>query len=287
MTFHLHLGAHKTASTHIQATLKKHRQGLAADGVMYHAPEDVQTLIRSGGHASAQMRALPSLRRAVASRRLLRLDTDVDRIVASHENSLGLCTEIFRARQLYPTAYRRLMIWRRLAERRPITIYLAIRNYAPFFSGAYIQAIRNAAFFEPDTAEKTDLITLPRRWPDVVKDIGKALPGARLIVWRYEDYPEISSSVLKSMTGQTPTPVQRRPMATPSQIAFQTLRESAVRTGTITNVDLDQVIKKHPITDDAQRFSLWSMEETALLTARYSEDVNQLHYDLGEDFLHR
>ena len=33
MTIHLHLGAHKTASTHIQAVLRKNTARLAGEGV--------------------------------------------------------------------------------------------------------------------------------------------------------------------------------------------------------------------------------------------------------------
>lgn len=285
MTFHLHVGAHKTASTHLQATLQKNRAVLAEAGIAWHRPDDVRALVKTDQGASARMGALPSLRRFRAMQRLAQLDANADRIVASDENSFGRCAEIFRSRALYPTAYDRMRLWRKLSSHRSATVYLAIRDYSRFFSGAYIQAIRNAAFFEPSKADRTALVDAARGWLDVVADVRRALPNARIIVWRYEDYEAVRDDLILRLTGHALAPVRRRPMATPSAAAFA-VAAAARKPGEVLSVQgLTSATQAHPVTTDNPRFSLWAADEAQRLSARYREDVERLRTDLGEDFL--
>lgn len=285
MTFHLHVGAHKTASTHLQATLRKHRAMLADGGVAWHGPDDVRALVRTDQGASARMGAVPSLRRFRAMQRLAQLDANTDRIVASDENSLGRCAEIFRSRALYPTAYDRMRLWRKLSSRRPATVYLAVRDYGAFFSGAYIQAVRNAAFFELSEADKNALVDAARGWVDVVADLRRALPNARIIMWRYEDYEAVRDDLTLRLTGLALAPIRRRPMATPSAAAFAAAAAARKPGEVLSASGLTSATRAYPISTGNPRFSLWAADEAQRLSARYREDVERLRTDLGEDFL--
>ncbi len=278
MTLHLHIGAHKTATTHLQATLIRHRAQLAEAGIQFVRPDDIRALIGSGRRAAARMGGMPSIRRTGAGRRLERLDNGADRLVLSDENSLGQCAEIFRSNSLYPTAMRRLTVWRQLAAKRDTTIYVSIRNYADFLSGAYVQSIRNAALHQPDTMRLTEM---PRRWTNVANDIRHAFPAARLRIWAYEDYAALTPRIIHEMTGLPLQPVRRRPMATPSAAAIVALSASS-RTSDKT---LDTLAADHPITPDNPKFTLWSEAQTQALSRMYDEDLAALRRDLGEDFL--
>lgn len=281
MTFHLHIGAHKTATTHLQATLIKHRDALADAGVQFERPDDIRSVIGPGRRAAAQMGPIPSFRRAGASRRLARLDQGRDRLVLSDENSLGLCPELFQRELLYPTAYRRLTVWRRLAAQRETVVYLCVRNYAAFFSSAYVQTIRKKSIIAPDADSLVAMTRMPRRWGDVIHDVRRALPDARLKVWAFEDHFDLLPSLLQEQTGLDLTPVRRRPMATPSVEAVAAFRIVSRRR----RRPLDQLAKEHPITDENPKFSLWTEAQSAALTEMYEEDVAGLRRDLGEEFL--
>ncbi|MEO0362077.1 MAG: hypothetical protein AAF322_13260, partial [Pseudomonadota bacterium] len=104
MPLHLHLGAHKTGSTHLQATLRRDRAALEADGLRLVPPE--QARAGRGGLAG----------RLVAGRRLARLTAGEGLTLASDENTLGLCAEIVAAGALYPDARARIALWSRAAE---------------------------------------------------------------------------------------------------------------------------------------------------------------------------
>ncbi len=286
MTFHLHLGAHKTASTHLQATLIKHRAMLAEAGVKFVRPDDIRTLIGSGQRAAVSMGALPSFRLARARRRLAHLDQGQDRIVISDENSLGQCAEMFQRELLYATSRRRLSVWGRLAAKRKTVVYLSVRNYAHFLSGSYVQSIRNADYFMPSSESLVAISRMPRRWGNVVEDIRNALPDARILVWAYEDYALLQRSLLERMTGLELSPVNRRPMATPSTGAVAQFGALSQRNGAaLTEITLDQFAKKNPISDRNTRFSLWNEDQSATLTKMYVSDLEKLRRDLGEDFL--
>lgn len=281
MTFHLHIGAHKTATTHLQATLIKHRDLLAEAGVQLERPDDIRAVIGPGRRAAVQMGPIPSFRRAGASRRLAALDQGRDRLVISDENSLGLCPELFQRELLYPTAYRRMAIWRRLAAQRETLVYVCVRNYAAFFSSAYVQTIRNKPIHAPDADSLAAIAKMPRRWGDVIGDIRRALPGARLRVWAFEDHFALLPALLQETTGLTMKAVRRRPMATPSADAIAAFRSKSRRR----RKPLDHLAKEHPITDQNPKFSLWSAAQAKALTEIYEDDVAALRRDLGEDFL--
>lgn len=281
MTLHLHIGAHKTATTHLQATLIRHRAQLAEAGVQFERPDTIRALIGPGRRASAAMGPFPSLRRAAAVRRLAQLDNGSKRILISDENSLGLCAEIFSRELLYPTARRRLQVWRRLCDHRRVIVYLSLRNYAHFFSAAYVQMIRKAPYFELDEITLASLIKMPRRWTDVVQDVRRALPNARVKCWAFEDYDALSSQLILDLTGQTLAPVQRRPMATPSAGAIQAYHRTPKRR----RLTLQQFAEEHPIDADTPKFSLWTEDQTEALTELYERDLSVLRAELGEDFL--
>ncbi len=281
MTFHLHVGAHKTATTHLQATLIRHRDRLVEAGVQFERPDDIRALLGPGRRAAVQMGPIPSFRRAIAARRLARLDQGRRRLIVSDENSLGVCPEIFERELLYPTAYRRITAWRCLAKRRDTVVYLCIRNYAPFLSAAAAQIIRKRPAFAPSADSLAALAKMPRRWGDVIGDIRRALPGARLRLWAFEDHQALLPILLREKTGLTLKPVNRRPMATPSVDAVTAFRTATRRHRPV----LDEMAKLHPITEQNPKFSLWTPALAEALTEMYRADVAAIRCDLGEDFL--
>lgn len=281
MTLHLHIGAHKTATTHLQATLIRHRAALAEAGVQFERPDAIRALVGPGRRAAVQMGPIPSFRRAGASRRLVKLDQGRDRMVISDENSLGLCPEIFQRELLYPTVYRRMTVWRRLSEQRQTVVYLCIRNYAAFFSGAFVQVIRTKSVVAPDADCLAAIAKMPRRWGDVIRDIRRALPSARLRLWRFEDHQALLPVLLQEKTGLVLQPVKRRPMATPSVAAVDAFRNAPRKH----RPPMEHFAKRYPINGENPKFSLWSNAQREALTEMYEADVSALRRDLGEDFL--
>jgi len=114
----LHLGAHKTASTHLQHALKAHEEQLIDAGVRFYGPQYLRERDRSipqmfgVGTAATTGRSAPL--------QLEFLAKDADRVILSEENFLG---KLFDERgvvgeQLYPLADMRI---NGLSQRLPHT----------------------------------------------------------------------------------------------------------------------------------------------------------------------
>ncbi|MEM7524680.1 MAG: hypothetical protein AAF360_13155 [Pseudomonadota bacterium] len=288
MNVHLHLGAHKTASTHMQATLRKNRDRLTAAGVSLISPDEVRALAGGGQEAAARMRPLPSLRAGAAAQRLrARLDERAGGgpVVAADENSLGRCAEVIARRALYPTAAARLAVWRP-ALAAEATVFLAIRSYADFFAGAHAQAARGGAAAALSPYALAALAALPRRWTDVVADIRSVAPRAHLVIWAYEDYPALDRSLMTRLTGLSGLDaVNRRPMATPRAPAMEAIfARAATRPGQeISAQAFDELAAAAP--KDAPRYDPFSPTARKAMEAAYAEDLDRLRADPGVETL--
>lgn len=287
MTVHIHLGAHKTASTHIQATFKKNAAALAAAGVTIVRPKDVRTAVGTVrermGHPL--FKRLGGRARRQAIHRLTGLGAPAAHLVAADENTLGLCADIIATGTLYPDAGIRSALWQGMAARRDATVYLAVRAYPSFFAAVHAQAGRNARYEPLLASQAAALAALPRRWPDVVADIAAALPEANLILWAYEDYAHLRPEILRRMTGLTDlSPVAVRPMRTPTAAAMRALAEAGQH-GPVSQDLRAEIIARHPHEKGASAYSPWTPEQRTQMRAAYAEDLIILKRRYGPQFL--
>ena len=287
MTVHIHLGAHKTASTHIQAILRKNAAELTAAGVTIVRPKEVRTAVGSVrermGHPLFP--AFGGMPRRRAMRRLARLGAGATHLVAADENTLGLCADIVSTGLLYPDAGIRTALWQRFRDGHDTTIYLAIRAYPSFFAAVHAQAGRNGRYERLMPAQAAALAALPRRWPEVIDEISGALPGAKVILWAYEDYAAVRSEVLMRMTGLSDLkPVAVRPMRTPTAAAMTALSEAGLR-GHVTEAQRAEIIAIHPNVKGAAAYSPWTPDQRAYMRAAYAEDLTALKARFGAQFL--
>ncbi|MEM7546574.1 MAG: hypothetical protein AAF367_13650 [Pseudomonadota bacterium] len=289
MTIHLHLGAHKTGSTHLQAVMRKNRHRLREAGTVYAPPDQLRDLIGPAQRAAAAVAPLPSLRAMSAARALARLADGAPKLlIAADENGLGHCGDMIRARRLYPEARARLGLWHRAARARDLTCFLAIRDYAAFFASVHIQSVRDGPLAEMKKEDRIGLAALPRRWPDLVAEIRRALPGARLVMWEFDDYEALRETVARRLSGQEGLkPVLRRSMQTPSIAAWAALQVVAAgREDRRVPKDVFRaVMADHPVTTNNPRYAPWATAEAARMTVAYHEDVAALRADAGIEFL--
>ncbi|MEL7463374.1 MAG: hypothetical protein AAFN79_04870 [Pseudomonadota bacterium] len=275
MSIHLHLGAHKTATTHIQAILRENAPRLAAAGLEWAPPSELRALIGRGRTAAAQMAPIPSLRAAVAAERLRRWARGRTRLILSDENSLGLTTEMMETGALYPAARARLRLLRNAARGRPLAVFLAIRDYAPFFTGVHAQSIRDGAALALTERDLRRLAALPRRWPNVIADIRRALPGAALTIWRFEDYGALKAEIPRLITGiDDLAPHRRVSMRTPSAPAIEAIFAAAAARpdGRIPKEDYARLRQSI----DGPRYMPFDERRQARMSAVYAEDIAAL-----------
>ena len=194
----LHVGAHKTASTHLQKSLLQHRDALARLGCCYIGPD----LLRHD-------LALPSLDRPIeAVTRRLRPLADylathpAQRTLISDENILSRPQDAFGQppAQLYPAAALRIHQLLAGLGLEDVTVALALRNPLDFLvslHGHMAMAGKMMGF----EAFVDGLDPLALRWSDLVARIA-ALPAvARVLLWRVEDYPVLAEPIAGALLG--------------------------------------------------------------------------------------
>lgn len=243
-----HIGAHKTATTHLQMTLARSR--LAA-GTRY------VPLVR--------------LRRLLTSRvRKRRLIVPWHRWYSgtwlfSDENILGTTADGLR---MYPHAAAALKYF----SDCDLSVYLCVRGYDSFLPSAWGERLWHHEFqpFEPEIPR--------RRWTDLVADLQSALPQVPIHVWRYEDYTVHSRAIIRDYADgaieRFPPPLHSRPK---SGFSTRAVAELEQYTGSkIGKRHLESVRERFPVSKAYPRFDPWSDEQKNRLSDMYAEDLAEL-----------
>lgn len=202
----LHIGAHKTATTHLQKSLSDARPALQQAGVAYHGPEsfrgDAPTLMHRFGIPHA-----PGAEgRPFRPTALHDLADGADRVILSEENFPGtLMNKRGRIRRpLYPDARRRIT---NLAERAgcALDVFLAIRQPTTFINSAFGQMMQSGTIVPLENFMRRNPIAMID-WAHLIGRL-KDAPGVRsFTIWRYEDYRAVFPQVCAALTGQTDGP---------------------------------------------------------------------------------
>ena len=221
----LHIGAHKTASTHFQTLCSANRDLLRNAGCIWFGPErlrhdlklpalhDSRTVMRWRGR---------HLRRALqgeirAGRHLL----------LSDENTLGSPRPpaMMAGSQFYPGADMRLAASCAALDLSGVTLALCIRNPLDWLiSGWGHQHLAG----RPLSFERfcTGLSPLALRWSEMVGRV-LALEAVRhVVLWRYEDYPALAAHLPARLVGLNGVEMQPLP---PQQGARQYLTGPSAR----------------------------------------------------------
>lgn len=243
-----HVGAHKTATTHLQLTLAGCQ---LAPGTRYVPLKRLRLTLTSPVRKGRPR--LPWHR------------WHDGRWLFSDENIIGTTLD---SPLLYPDPARAL---RYFIDCR-LSVFLCVRSYDTFLPAAYCERLWRSDP-EPFVAR------LPaRRWPDVVRDLRRDLPGVPVHAWRYEDYRDNAAEIIQSYAGGTVAafgpPLQQDPKSGFSGRAVaEALHLGKVRQR---RARVMQLREAYPVGPDYPRFNPWSDAEEARLQAMYAEDLDAL-----------
>ncbi len=196
----LHLGAHKTASTHLQRCLLADRATLSRAGVQVYGPPQLR-----GEHPTLLKRFdLPGAKSGLGDPQGALRDMlgDGHRLVLSEENLVGSLLNRYgkMAEPMYPEAEKRIADLAAKTAPGGLDLCLSIRQPTHFLNSAYGQHLMSGGSLEL----KKFLWKNPPRivdWFDFVRRL-RATPGVgRLTVWRYEDYRGVFDQITRAMLG--------------------------------------------------------------------------------------
>lgn len=185
----LHIGAHKTASSHLQKTLHNNRALISAEGIRVVAPHHLR---RQGRSLSAMFNLSwtesPKPRRT-PHEQLAFLARGHKRLVITEENFVGM---LFDRNgkvplPLYPAGPERVAeLVAACAPLKP-QLFVAVRNPATFMASVYSQVLFGSSHIGPRTFRaRNDWRQID--WADYIAKL-RAIPNVGdLYVWRQEDY---------------------------------------------------------------------------------------------------
>lgn len=290
----IHGGFHKTATTHIQGILKRNEKQLLQQGIRYVH----HRVTRKNFTVPVQLNCYANLgvpRRRVICDEALREMTSTffanltnegsERLILSDENFAGHCGQCVRGGQLYTYRTDFMNVFAREIPFRVSEVHLAIRSPADFFAAAYVEFLRSQKSdarpfrFVGESQMKKDVLTNKPKWNAVLQDVRLALPSAKIIVWRYEDYRELAKSILTNICGQK-ADIQKlkEPKATNSR---PTASGEAVRRMLDAHSlgGLPQLVEQRVALQEKYsrergwpRYDPWNKKERETLEASYSSD---------------
>ncbi len=286
-SWRIHIGAHKTATTHVQEILTLMRPQLLERGIDF---VDNPAVRRSGlARALLEQRAaarLPVLRgrraAALMARHLDPLRAGPTSFLLSEEKLMGGSLSIF-SEPAYPLLERSVALLASLATRAgggaEVTLFLSIRSLEGQMPSAYVQELK----FSPPIGGGFDklkprLLARPPSWFDLVRRIRAAAPAVPLRVWRQEDYRRDPATILAALCGRDPGPLPA--MEDPYWTKSPDL--AAVRAAEALPHDLPRPERRERVlaifrdSGAGARFDPFTADEKAQLRAAYARDLERI-----------
>jgi hypothetical protein len=208
MRIELHLGVHKTATTHLQRFWTSCAR-LPAARAACPALEEVRARLTSVVGAPAKDPAEDEARRASAVVWLSQWHGTRPAVVLSDENLIGTCERVFSLNAIYGGALPRLQRLAELLHGHEVRVWLSVREYGAFLRSAYCEMLRHGAY-RPFRQAYVGMDVGQRGWEHLAQDILQAFPGAELRCWRYESLQAVRGPITEALLG---LPVARQPAA--------------------------------------------------------------------------
>lgn len=288
MDVSLHFGAHRTATTTFQRMMGQNGPNLRAMGFAYWGPKRTRSPLFDGVvRGSAGPFPCVARHRKHAVGRVTRamdwLEAEgVRRLLVSEENMLGTLRGSLTAGVLYPDAFERARHLSTSFGARCTQIGIGIRSYDDWWSSAVAFCVAKSGPV-PSRALCQRLVAQPRRWRDVITDVARAFPQARLRVWSFEAMGARPEAVAQGLLGP------ELPALTGTRDWHNARPTPAALRGHL--ADLGQ--SAAGVVDAFGRFAPFDAQERAILQAQYADDIvwlrsgqdDRITYmdDLGQD----
>ena len=278
---HLHVGIHKTGSTFLQRVFLQSLSGPRSGDIAYIPFPDVRSRITPavlraakgiGGLGGAGLRDSQALLASSMAR--------TGSIFLSDENLLGSLYRFSRVKGIYPDAQANLKAIASLLKRDvDIVIYLSIRNYSGWLESVYLQFLKKRKklisfeeFLELPCVESIS-------WYSLVCRLTEAIPLARFVLWRYEDFVDNNQKILDGIASELGDAklgmVDFEGNPSLSVVAYDALM--AARAAGIRNEDARKLVKfvrKHfAVTSGYPKPQLFGKGDVDLLSKQYENDL--------------
>ncbi|RYH04345.1 hypothetical protein EU805_02965 [Salipiger sp. IMCC34102] len=280
-----HIGAHKTATTHLQHSIGAVADLLAMEGVNFFGP---QSLRGPGKRLEARFDLPFNPRKSLADTRpaavvLDEMTQGAHRLVLSEENFIGILFDkdtdgpLYRiGAPLYPQAGPRLDALAARIAPEGVDICLGLRAPAGFLTSAYGQALLAEVVVSEERFRNQNPMGSVD-WVDLVARLRSARGVRTITVWRQEEYHALFPRILAAMLGPAShhvAPVAQRVNPGLSRAAVDVVLKlhGAGQRGPLAHHARDTL----PIGPDTPAFQLFGPEDAALSAEFYAAQWDEI-----------
>ncbi|MEO5916304.1 MAG: hypothetical protein ABIS50_18850 [Luteolibacter sp.] len=278
---HLHLGAHKTATTYIQKNLATNKATLLDHGVLYLSLPDTRARLSKHLVAlskSARDEALLAEHREAVLDGLGREDlARCHTVLISDENLSG-----------GPGGFIKGKIYTSLAEKwhhvhdelgPNIQVSFSIRDYPGFLTSIYSEILRNHRYRRFGKIRGL-FGEIPTLWSSVHADLSTVFGAENVTLWDFKDTVAHPAKVLAFLTGiDAPMEIIDEPVRESlSDRAIGFIRDFRKLPGRpLPAAVIAEVARRlYPLKDHPKKFDPWETDERAALLAHYQAEKARL-----------
>lgn len=273
----VHLGAHKTASTHFHRLFLRNSKLCAAHDLAVPKKEPIRRLLTKKLVAHVDVDTLNP------SAALAEMAEGHGNLFISDENIIGVPGGLFRKGQMYSNAQKKLeRLNTVLASVDTTEVLLAVRHPASFVASSYGEYMRRSGYltFE-EYLHGMQIENI--RWADLVKRAQAAMPDQPLVVWAFEDYRALVPRLLNRVLGvaeDTATDYKELETVVRPGMSHRAMQEieklCAETTGDVSTEALEAVVAAYPKSKTEPAPQVWTPEQRETLDALYARDLEAI-----------
>ncbi|MDD5272720.1 MAG: hypothetical protein PHU14_08390 [Methylovulum sp.] len=282
---HIHLGAHKTATTFIQNNLARQQPWLREQQIAYIPLATLRQHFTPSFWALTQAQTADQA--ALIGQLCATLLADIHAsgfdpehtrlLVLSEENLLGALGSLNHKGVLYPELAKRMQLLAQVFAGCDVQAFLAIRNYRDFYASAYAETLRQG-HIKPLERFVGGLDLSGNSWLTVVAAVEAALGPVAL--WPYEQFRHHAPLILGNLLQTEVTPDRigqhiARPSLTRKGLAVAMASRgglSATEMKKLVNLLIDKMVFEQP----DGRIAMAEGEVVERLDAQYQAELEVL-----------
>jgi hypothetical protein len=203
----LHLGVHRCATTSFQAYLDQNADALATSGVAAWTPKMTRSamfagLVRPPEAETANDLAMEKNASALITAQYDRIAASGARnLLVSEENMIGTPRDNLARGALYPHLSQRLARFVRAFGAKIDHIGLCIRSYEDYWASVLAYSVASGGDV-PLAVQTEQLAHQPRNWSQIVAEVARAAPNAKITVWTFEAFAGRPRRQFNMLTGR-------------------------------------------------------------------------------------
>jgi mRNA-degrading endonuclease YafQ of YafQ-DinJ toxin-antitoxin module len=206
LNVHIHLGAHKTASTFIQEQLRYNKDTLKNEGI-YYVPlwvtrgqflQKFHAIVKNEDNVDNDV--YTELRRQIFKEVEVTVpQSKLHTIIISDENILGGLGLLARTGEMYTNIEKRISIVKRIFDGDNVKIFFSIRDYNSFYASAYSEAFRSSDYRKDFESFTNHLKILNNSWLNIINCLSNNFDKENIWLWKYEDFKNNEHTIIKKI----------------------------------------------------------------------------------------